>query len=109
LPLLSAGYEGTPEDLDTYPVEDRATLVLARTRMAATPHFVHELKNLLAQNGGLSLFVSTDTSQVLVDLRREFGGRVIALEQDGTCTHLDRNVPCLRRALADLLMLAHSR
>jgi hypothetical protein len=77
--------------------------------MAATAHFVHELKNLLSQNGGLSLFVSTDTTQVLVDWKREFGNRVIALEQDATCTHMDRNVPCLRRALADLLMLAHSR
>jgi hypothetical protein len=77
--------------------------------MAATSHFVHELKELLAQNNGLFVFISTDTTQVLVDLRRAFGNRVIALERDATCTHLERNVPCLRRALADLLMLAHSR
>lgn len=107
-PHLCAEYLGTPEDVSTYSPEDRAALNLARA-MTATAHFVHELRALVARNTGLSIFVASDTARVEDELMHEFGGRVITLGRDRRCTQLERDVGCLRAALADILMLAHSR
>lgn len=43
------------------------------------------------------------------DLVSEFGSNVITLPRNPRCTPLERGQYCLRHALADLLMLAHSR